>query len=111
MAKDKESLYEAIYDVVRSVPQGRVTTYGAVAAAIGAASGARVVGYAMNNCNGIKPKVPAHRVVNRNGMLTGKHHFDTPTKMQELLEKEKIKVVDDKVVDFEKLFWDPMQEL
>ncbi len=111
MAKDKESLYEAIYDVVRSVPKGRVTTYGAVAAAIGAASGARVVGYAMNNCNGVKPKVPAHRVVNRNGMLTGKHHFDTPTKMQELLEKEKIKVVDDKVVDFEKLFWDPMQEL
>lgn len=111
MAKDKESLYGAIYDVVRSVPKGRVTTYGAVAAAIGAASGARVVGYAMNNCNGIKPKVPAHRVVNRNGMLTGKHHFDTPTKMQELLEKEKIKVVDDKVVDFEKLFWDPMQEL
>lgn len=111
MAKDKESLYEAIYDVVRSVPKGRVTTYGAVAAAIGAASGARVVGYAMNNCNDIKPKVPAHRVVNRNGMLTGKHHFDTPTKMQELLEKEKIKVVDDKVVDFEKLFWDPMQEL
>lgn len=111
MAKDKESLYEAIYDVVRSVPKGRITTYGAVAAAIGAASGARVVGYAMNNCNGIKPKVPAHRVVNRNGMLTGKHHFDTPTKMQELLEKEKIKVVDDKVVDFEKLFWDPMQEL
>lgn len=111
MAKDKESLYEAIYDVVRSVPKGRVTTYGAVAAAIGAASGARVVGYAMNNCNGVKPRVPAHRVVNRNGMLTGKHHFDTPTKMQELLEKEKIKVVDDKVVDFEKLFWDPMQEL
>lgn len=111
MTKDKESLYEAIYDVVRSVPKGRVTTYGAVAAAIGAASGARVVGYAMNNCNGVKPKVPAHRVVNRNGMLTGKHHFDTPTKMQELLEKEKIKVVDDKVVDFEKLFWDPMQEL
>lgn len=111
MAKDKESLYEAIYDVVRSVPKGRVTTYGAVAAAIGAASGARVVGYAMNNCKGVKPKVPAHRVVNRNGMLTGKHHFDTPTKMQELLEKEKIKVVDDKVVDFEKLFWDPMQEL
>lgn len=111
MAKDKESLYEAIYDVVRSVPKGRVTTYGAVAAAIGAVSGARVVGYAMNNCNGVKPRVPAHRVVNRNGMLTGKHHFDTPTKMQELLEKEKIKVVDDKVVDFEKLFWDPMQEL
>jgi methylated-DNA-protein-cysteine methyltransferase related protein len=107
----KDNLYNAIYDVVRCVPKGRVTSYGAVAAAIGAASGARVVGYAMNLCHGIKPKVPAHRVVNRNGMLTGKHHFSPPERMQELLEKEGIKVVDDVVVDFEKLFWDPMKEL
>lgn len=109
--KDKESIYDAIYDVVRSVPQGRVTSYGAVAAAIGAASGARVVGYAMNSCEGINPAVPAHRVVNRNGMLTGKHHFVPPERMQQLLEQEGVKIADDKVVDFHRLFWDPMVEL
>jgi methylated-DNA-protein-cysteine methyltransferase-like protein len=109
--KDKESVYDAIYDVVRSVPKGRVTSYGAVAKAIGTASGARVVGYAMNLCHGVTPKVPAHRVVNRNGMLTGKHHFSPPEKMQQLLEKEGVKVEDDKVADFDKLFWDPMKEL
>ncbi len=109
--KNKESIYDAIYDVVRAVPKGRVTSYGAVAAAIGAASGARVVGYAMNLSFGVKPKVPAHRVVNRNGMLTGKHHFSPPEKMQQLLEKEGIKIEDDLVVDFDKLFWDPMTEL
>ncbi len=109
--RSKESIYDAIYDVVRAIPKGRVTSYGAVAAAIGAASGARVVGYAMNNCYGVKPKVPAHRVVNRNGLLTGKHHFSPPEKMQQLLEKEGIKVVDDKVQDFDKKFWDPMKGL
>ena len=109
--RTKESIYDAIYDVVRAVPKGRVTSYGAVAAAIGAASGARVVGYAMNMCAGIKPKVPAHRVVNRMGLLTGKHHFSPPEKMQQLLEKEGIKVKDDAVVDFDTLFWDPMKEL
>ncbi len=109
--KDKESIYDAIYDVVRSIPKGRVTSYGAVAAAIGAASGARVVGYAMNRCHGIKPKVPAHRVLNRNGLLTGKFHFSPPEKMQELLEKEGIKIVDDKVQNFETVFWDPTIEL
>lgn len=107
----KDSLYDAIYDVVRAVPKGRVTSYGAVAAAIGVKSGARVVGYAMNLCTHVKPKVPAHRVVNRNGMLTGKHHFSPPERMQQLLEKEGIKVKDDTVVDFKKLFWDPLVEL
>ena len=107
----KASIYDAIYDVVRCIPKGRVTSYGAVAAAIGAKSGARVVGYAMNLSFGAKPKVPAHRVVNRNGMLTGKHHFSPPEKMQQLLEKEGIKVTDDKVVDFDTLFWDPMKEI
>jgi len=107
----KESIYDAIYDVVRAIPRGRVSSYGAVAAAIGAASGARVVGYAMNNCHGVKPKVPAHRVVNRNGMLTGKHHFNPPEQMQQLLEKEGVKVENDIVVDFQKRFWDPMKEL
>ena len=108
---NKESIYDAIYDVVRAVPKGRVTSYGAVAAAIGAASGARVVGYAMNMSFGAKPKVPAHRVVNRNGMLTGKHHFSPPEKMQQLLEKEGVKIKDDMVVNFDSLFWDPMKEL
>lgn len=109
--KNKENIYDAIYDVVRAIPKGRVSSYGAVAAAIGAASGARVVGYAMNNCAGVKPKVPAHRVVNRNGLLTGKHHFTPPEQMQQLLEKEGVKIKDDQVVDFDSLFWDPMKEL
>ncbi len=109
--KPKENIYDAIYDVVRAVPRGRVTSYGAVAAAIGAKSGARVVGYAMNSCGGVKPKVPAHRVVNSKGLLTGKHHFSPPEKMQQLLEKEGTKVKDDKVVDFDKKFWDPIKEL
>ncbi|MCF8451004.1 MAG: MGMT family protein [Taibaiella sp.] len=110
-APDKDSIYTAIYDIVRCVPKGRVTSYGAVAAAIGSASGARVVGYAMNLCHNIKPKVPAHRVVNRNGMLTGKHHFSPPEKMQQLLEKEGITIRNDIVEDFERLFWDPLKEI
>lgn len=108
---DKESIYNAIYDVVRMVPKGRVTTYGAVAAAIGAKSGARLVGYAMNLSTSVKPKVPAHRVLNRNGMLTGKHHFSPPEKMQQLLEKEGVKIENDTVVDFERLYWDPLKEI
>jgi methylated-DNA-protein-cysteine methyltransferase-like protein len=107
----KESIYDAIFDVVRAVPRGRVTSYGAVAAAIGARSGARMVGYAMHSSHGAKPKVPAHRVVNSKGLLTGKHHFAPPEKMQQLLEKEGIKVVDDKVVEFDAVFWDPLREL
>lgn len=109
--KDKDPIFDAIYAVVRCVPKGRVTSYGAVAAAIGAASGARLVGYAMNACHNAKPKVPAHRVVNRNGLLTGKHHFSPPEKMQQLLEKEGVKVIDDKVQNFDTLFWNPMIEL
>ncbi|MCE3226701.1 MAG: hypothetical protein K0S32_1252 [Bacteroidetes bacterium] len=100
-----------VYQVVRLIPKGRVTSYGAIAAYLGAKTSSRVVGYAMNGAGRIKPKVPAHRVVNRDGLLTGKHHFDTPFQMQELLEKEKIKVKNDKVVDFKKLFWDPYVEL
>jgi methylated-DNA-protein-cysteine methyltransferase-like protein len=106
-----ESIYDVIYQVVRLIPRGRVSSYGAIAAAIGAKSGARMVGYAMNAAHGIKPKVPAHRVVNRNGMLTGKHHFQPPGLMEELLAKEGIKVKNDQVVDFEHLFWDPATEI
>lgn len=108
---DKESIYDAIYDVVRAVPKGRVTTYGAVAAAIGVKSSARMVGYAMNASHNAKPKVPAHRVVNRNGMLTGKHHFNPPELMQQLLEKEGIKVEDDTILNFDKHLWEPLKEL
>ena len=114
MAKQQtraDNIYDVIYDIVRLVPKGRVTSYGAVAAAIGMKSGARVVGYAMNTATHVKPKVPAHRVVNRNGLLSGKHHFNPPERMQQLLEKEGVKVKDDKVVDFSKLFWDPVKEL
>lgn len=100
-----------VYQVVRLVPKGRVTSYGAIAAYLGARSSSRLVGYALNGAHRVKPKVPAHRVVNRMGLLSGKHHFETPYQMQELLEKEKIKVKDDKVVDFKKLFWDPTIEL
>lgn len=100
-----------VYQVVRLVPKGRVTSYGAIASYLGSKGSSRIVGYAMNGAGRIKPKVPAHRVVNRNGLLTGKHHFETPFKMQELLEKEKIKIKNDKVRDFKKLFWDPTIEL
>lgn len=100
-----------VYQVVRLIPRGRVTSYGAIAAYLGAKTSSRLVGYAMNGAHRVKPKVPAHRVVNRSGLLTGKHHFQTPYQMQELLEKEKIKVKDDKVVDFKKLYWDPTEEL
>ena len=106
-----ESFFAAVYDVVRQVPKGRVTSYGAIAAALGAKSSARMVGWAMNNAHAIKPKVPAHRVINRQGLLTGKMHFAHPDAMQELLEKEGIKVKDDAVQDFKKLFWDPSIEL
>ena len=99
------------FDVVRLIPKGRVTSYGAIAKYLGTGGSSRMVGWAMNASHGVKPKVPAHRVVNRNGMLSGKAHFETPTQMQELLEKEKIKVQNETVVDFDKLFWDPMKEL
>ena len=110
MATDKD-FFDQVFQVVRLIPKGRVTSYGSIAAYLGAKGSSRLVGYAMNSAHGQKPKVPAHRVVNRNGQLTGKHHFATPFEMQELLEKEKIKVEEDTVVEFKKLFWDPTIEL
>ena len=107
----EKDFFQMVYQVVRLIPKGRVTSYGAIAAYLGAKSSSRVVGYAMNGAHNVKPKVPAHRVVNRNGLLTGKHHFATPFEMQELLAKEKINVENDKVVDFKKLYWDPTEEL
>jgi methylated-DNA-protein-cysteine methyltransferase-like protein len=109
--KREESFFELVYEVARQIPKGRVTSYGAIAACLGTKLSARMVGWAMNGAGRIKPKVPAHRVVNRNGMLTGKHHFTPPGSMEKMLRKEGIKVKDDTVVDFEKLFWDPVEEL
>ena len=109
--KKDESFFELVFDVARQIPRGKVTSYGAIAAALGTKLSARMVGWAMNGAGKVKPKVPAHRVVNRNGMLSGKMHFAYPEQMQELLEKEGTKVVNDKVQDFEKRFWDPSKEL
>ena len=103
--------FQNVFDVVRLIPKGRVTSYGAIAKYLGTGGSSRMVGWAMNASHQVKPKVPAHRVVNRNGMLTGKAHFATPTLMEELLLKEKIKVKNETVLDFEKLFWDPVIEL
>lgn len=106
----KSQFYEDVFDVVKLIPYGRVTSYGAIARYLGATRSSRLVGYAMNASHAI-PNIPAHRVLNRNGLLTGKHHFETPNRMQELLETEGITVINDQVKDFDKLFWDPMQEL
>ena len=105
-----ETFFELVYEVVRQIPKGRVTSYGAIAAALGAKSAARMVGWAMNGSHKVRPKVPSHRVVNREGLLTGKIHFEYPEKMQELLEKEGVVAVDDKVQDFKKLFWNPISQ-
>ncbi len=105
--KKEANFFELVFEVARQIPRGRVTSYGAIAKCLGTGLSARMVGWSMNGAHTAKPKIPAHRVVNRNGMLSGKHHFETPTKMQELLEKEGIKVKKDTIVDFKKLFWDP----
>ena len=109
--KKEENFFELVYEVARQIPKGKVTTYGAIAVCLGTKLSARMVGWAMNSAGKIKPKVPAHRVVNRNGMLSGKHHFGEPDAMEKLLKKEGIKVKDDTVVDFKKLFWNPAEEL
>jgi len=111
MAKTSSDFFDQVYQIVRLIPKGRVTSYGAIASYLGAKTSSRVVGYAMNAAHSQKPKVPAHRVLNRNGQLTGKHHFATPYLMQELLEKEKVKVENDTVVDLKKYYWDPTIEL
>ena len=105
----EENFFEKVYQVARLIPEGRVTSYGAIAKYLGAAKSARMVGWAMNNSH--TKNVPAHRVVNRKGLLTGKHHFDGTNLMQQLLENEGIIVVENQIQDFEKVFWDPMKEL
>ncbi|MDX5338966.1 MAG: MGMT family protein [Cyclobacteriaceae bacterium] len=110
MSTEKTNYFDLVYQVVREIPKGRVTSYGAIANYLGLKSGARMVGYAMNAAHAL-PDIPAQRVVNRLGLLTGKHHFETPTRMQELLESEGVTIQDDKVQNFEQLFWDPEKEL
>ena len=107
----EKDFFKMVYEVVKLVPEGRVTSYGAIANYLGSKSSSRVVGYAMNASHKIKPKVPAHRVVNKIGLLSGKQHFETPFQMEELLMKEKIVIKNDKVIDFKKIFWDPQKEL
>lgn len=102
-----DSFFQQVYDVARQIPKGRVTSFGAIAKCIGTGKSARMVGWALSSSGKIKPPVPAHRVVNSQGLLTGKFHFKTITKMEELLAKEGVKVKNDKVVDFKKVFWDP----
>ncbi len=104
------SFFEQVYEVVKLIPKGRVTSYGAIAHFLGTKMSARMVGWAMNAAHA-DPSIPAHRVVNRNGLLTGKMHFATATEMEEKLNKEKVKVKEDQVMDFEKKFWDPSVEL
>ncbi len=103
--------FQLVYQVAREIPYGRATSYGAIANYLGSKSGARMVGWAMNNAHHQTPSVPAHRVVNRNGMLTGKNHFETPFLMQILLEQEGVLVKNDQIQNFDTVFWNPMKAL
>lgn len=107
----KTDFFQKVYDVARMIPDGRVTSYGAIARYCGSAQAARMVGWAMNKSSSQKEYIPAHRVLNRNGMLSGKNHFGGHNTMKELLESEGHKIVDDHMLEFEKYFWDPMKEL
>ena len=110
MPAKNDNFFERVYEVARQIPYGKVTSYGAIAKALGAARSARMVGWAMNASHSLE-EVPAHRVVNRNGLLTGKHHFDCSNLMQQLLESEGIVVIENQIVDFEKHFWTPEMKL
>lgn len=109
--KKDESFFQLVYEVVKQIPRGRVTSYGAIAACLGTRMSARMVGWAMNSAHDPNLKIPAHRVVNRNGLLTGRFHFGDPMVMQRRLEREKIKVENDQVQDFKKVFWNPAEEI
>jgi len=106
MPTNDDNFFERVYEIARQIPEGRVTSYGAIAKALGAARSARMVGWAMNASHN-REDIPAHRVVNRNGLLSGKHHFDGTNLMQQLLESEGIQVVNNQIVDFENHFWQP----
>lgn len=111
MKNKNDGFFTRVYEVTSEIPSGRVSTYGAIASFLGSPGAARMVGWALNNCHNSGNFIPAHRVVNRNGLLSGKHHFPGENIMQELLESEGVKILDDRVVDFENLFWDPNKEL
>ncbi len=106
---NNDNFFERVYEIVRQIPEGKVTSYGAIAKALGAARSARMVGWAMNASHNLED-VPAHRVVNRIGMLSGKHHFEGTNLMQQLLENEGVKVVDNQIIDFDTHFWNPIQD-
>ena len=105
MKAEKDNFFERVYAVARQIPHGRVTSYGSIARALGTGRSARMVGWAMNASHNM-PDIPAHRVVNRVGLLTGKHHFDGTNLMQQLLENEGIEVIDNQIQDFKKVFWE-----
>jgi methylated-DNA-protein-cysteine methyltransferase related protein len=109
--KKETSFFELVYQVARQIPRGRVTSYGAIAACLGTRLSARMVGWAMNGAHKINPHVPAHRVVNRVGLLSGKHHFKPPGRMEKLLKKEGVLVKGDVIINFKEKFWDPGKEL
>ncbi len=111
MKTTSDNFFDRVYTVARLIPYGRVTSYGEIAKYLGAARSARMVGWAMNNSSNQEEEVPAHRVVNRKGLLTGKHHFDGTNLMQQLLESEGIVVIDNQIQDFEKVMWIPLKEL
>lgn len=111
MKKEENNFFEKVYEIARLIPAGRVTSYGAIARCIGSAQSARMVGWALNKCSSAKEYVPAHRVVNRTGLLTGKFHFDGSNLMKELLENEGIVIEENQIKDFDRVFWDPVKEL
>jgi methylated-DNA-protein-cysteine methyltransferase-like protein len=108
---DQYGFFQRVYEVVKQIPYGRVTSYGAIAEYLGSKGSARMVGWAMNGSHTMSENIPAHRVVNRNGLLTGKHHFGGPEVMKQLLESEEIKVENDRVVNFKMKFWNPAENL
>jgi methylated-DNA-protein-cysteine methyltransferase-like protein len=108
---ENEDFFSRVYDIVRLIPTGRVTSYGAIARFIGSPQSSRMVGWAMNASHHVSEIIPAHRVVNRNGLLTGRHHFRHPDLMQQLLESEGIKVENERIINFNEVFWDPYKEL
>jgi methylated-DNA-protein-cysteine methyltransferase-like protein len=109
--KKNDGFFTDVYRLTQKIPHGRVTSYGAIASYLGAPGAARMVGWALNNSHYLDDFIPAHRVVNRNGLLTGKHHFPGENTMKELLESEGVRVEDDRVVEFDKLFWNPSDNL
>jgi methylated-DNA-protein-cysteine methyltransferase-like protein len=109
--KEKDDFFSKVYEVTKHIPYGRITSYGAIARYLGSGRSARMVGWALNVCHNNTVFIPAHRVVNRNGLLTGKHHFGNSTTMEQVLENEGIIIKDDQIINFSEKFWDPATEL